>query len=279
MTSPDLACGEISRRCSRRGAIETAYFVYMPRILPKNPGVFVSVHGISRNAEEHARLFAPFMDRLGMILIAPLFSERDYPRYQRLGGRRGNHPRADHALLEIVDEVAADLGIPIDQFYLFGFSGGGQFAHRFAMAHPHRIKAYVVAAAGWYTLPDPERKFPRGIGPNRYFSDIQIDLPSFVKVPGMVIVGERDNKQDTALNRNARISEEQGAHRLQRGAYWVQQMNDAAIGLGMNADFRFVVAPRCGHSFRRAMRRGGMGDVVVQRFFGEAANATTDASP
>ena len=48
---------------------------------------------------------------------------------------------------------------------LVGFSGGAQFAHRFAMLYPGCVRRVVVAAAGWYTYIDPSRPFPLAAAP------------------------------------------------------------------------------------------------------------------
>ena len=42
-------------------------------------------------------------------------------------------------------------GIDTRRINLFGFSGGAQFAHRYAMAHPGSVNALVLTAPGWFT--------------------------------------------------------------------------------------------------------------------------------
>src|SRR4029077_13358351 len=70
------------------------YLLYLPaRITPGAP-VFVTVHGISRNVDEHATLFAPFAEARGVVLVAPAFTEADNEDYQRVG-RGGRGVRAD----------------------------------------------------------------------------------------------------------------------------------------------------------------------------------------
>ncbi len=252
--------------CHRRFFVhrEDNGFIYVPQSLTERAAIFISVHGISRNAVEHAQLFAPIMDRLGMVLLAPVFSEHHYPRYQRLGGGKRGLPRADQALTAMVGRLQDVLGMSDIPCHLFGFSGGGQFAHRFAMAYPRRIASYVVAAAGWYTMPDTARGFPRGVGYNRHLPDIRINLKEFMTIPSCVIVGERDTRPGSALNQSRGIVEEQGTHRLQRGENWVQSMQRVARSVGLDDCIRFVIAPRSGHSFRTAMCRGGMGEIVYQ---------------
>jgi hypothetical protein len=105
------------------------YYLYVPRSAGKRPPLMVSVHGISRNARQHAKLLSSMAELYGVIVLAPLFSEKQFPDYQRLGRlRRG--PRADLALDRIVGEVLYLTGADSERLYLFGYSGGGQFAVR-----------------------------------------------------------------------------------------------------------------------------------------------------
>ena len=142
------------------------YMVYVPSSGGHDAPVVVSVHGISRKADEHARLLSAYCEIHRAVLVAPLFDADQHPDYQRLG-REGRGKRADLALNQMISEVAAATGAQADRFHLFGFSGGAQFAHRYTMAHPHRVARAVFASAGWYTMPDPTKRFPRGIRPSR----------------------------------------------------------------------------------------------------------------
>jgi pimeloyl-ACP methyl ester carboxylesterase len=245
---------------------EQIYYVYWPESAGYDAALFVTVHGISRNAEEHAKRFSSYAERHGVVLVAPLFSQERFPRYQRLIDKNGGQ-QADLMLLDIVEEVSGLVSVDTSKMYLFGFSGGGQFVHRFAMRHPQRVARYVVAAAGWYTFPDPEQRFPRGIRRNKHLPHLLFDLIAFLTIPGSVIVGERDVKPGTALNRNPKIIAQQGEHRRERGERWIQAMIEAAQQAGLPAHFSFDIAPRCGHSFRRAMRRGNLGELAFTRLF------------
>jgi pimeloyl-ACP methyl ester carboxylesterase len=111
-------------------------------------------------AKDHALKFASFAERYGVVLVAPLFPKDRFGDYQRLG-RNGRGERADQALNRILTEVGFLTGANIDKLYMFGYSGGGQFVHRYAMAYPQRTARIVVAAAGWYTFPDSAVNYPR----------------------------------------------------------------------------------------------------------------------
>ena len=118
--------------------------------------------------------FAYFAERYGVILVAPLFPKDRFCDYQRLG-REGRGERADHALNRILAEVRLLTGTDINRLYMFGYSGGGQFVHRYALAYPERMARIVIAAAGWYTFPDQNVNYPRGIKKAKGLPDIHFE--------------------------------------------------------------------------------------------------------
>ncbi len=141
---------------------DQVYFLYVPRRCPADAPIVVSVHGITRNACEHAMLLAPFAERYGAVLVAPMFSNDRFRRYQRLRNER-QYGRPDRVLEKIIADARHLTDVATEQIHLYGYSGGGQFAHRYTMAHPEKVAAVVVGAAGWYTFPDPRLKYPYGI--------------------------------------------------------------------------------------------------------------------
>lgn len=242
------------------------YFLYVPHDRDPAKPLFVAIHGISRNAREHAELFSGLAERYGVALIAPLFDEQRFPDYQRLG-RRGRGARADLMLERIVDECGELLGIDTKRFCLFGYSGGGQFAHRYALAHPHRVVAYAVAAAGWYTLPDPAQRFPMGTGSTSRLMGISFEPEEFLAVPAAVFVGERDVHNGSALRQNDQLSATQGENRFDRGMHWVAAMTRAARQQCLTTEYHFEALPRSPHSFSKSMRRGLLGERLFAWLF------------
>ena len=242
------------------------YFLYVPRRGGANAPVFVTVHGISRNAREHAERFAPLAERYGVVLIAPYFSQERFPDYQRLG-RKGRGARADLALEKIVDEVGRLTGAQTGKLFLFGYSGGAQFVQRYTLAHPTRVAKVVLGAAGWYTFPDPAVKYPKGIATPKRLPGVTFDPASFLTVPTYVIVGERDVRQDVALNKSLKIAQQQGATRVERGQQWVAAMTEAAKAEGLNTPYTFQTLSRSRHSFRQSMVRSKMGEIIFNYLF------------
>ncbi len=243
------------------------YLAYVPRGAGERAPLFVAIHGMSRNADQQARLLSAYCDMYGAVLLAPVFSAEQFPDYQRLG-RRGRGRRADLALNAIVAETVEATGAAGDRFYLFGYSGGAQFAHRYLMAHPHRVAGAVIAGCGWYTLPDPTRRFPYGTRMSRKLPEVHFDAEEFLSVPVTVMVGTDDNARD-ALRHRDRLDREQGASRLERARNWVAAMEAAAAAHRLQSRVRFEEIADCGHSFRLAILRGGLGEKVFRALFGE----------
>lgn len=256
-------------RVERRVLADTGvpYVVYVPSRTGADAPVLVSVHGISRNALEQVSMFAPFAERAGVVVVAPLFECERFPQYQRLTrNERGESPVA--FMEAIVAEVARATGAGAERLYLFGYSGGGQFVHRYAMAHPERVARYVVGAAGWYTFPDAARRYPYGLRHNRRIGMGGFDPRRFLAVPGWVLVGERDVHEGTAMRKTERVMLEQGASRMERGRRWVEAMNARAAELGLEGPVGFEILRRSPHSFGRSMRRGELGERVFGHLFG-----------
>ena len=258
----------IVKKCRLQSDLQQSYFLYIPQRIEDHAKIFVTVHGISRNAKQHARKFAAFAEKYGVILIAPYFPEDQFPDYQRLG-RKGK--RADIALNAIVAEVAQLTGADASKFYLFGYSGGAQFAHRYMMAYPHRIAKVALGAAGWYTFPDQLLKFPKGIMQSHSLPLVRFNPEQFLQIPVCVLIGERDNRRDNELNQSSRIDRLQGRTRLERGKRWIEAMTAQAHASGLSTSYSLELLPDSPHSFSISMRRGEMGEKAFDFLFADDA--------
>ena len=244
--------------------VRQQYWLYVPKQGGAGKKIFITVHGISRNVNEHAKRFSAYAEKYGVVMIAPYFPADRFPDYQRLG-RKGK--RADIALNDIVAEVARLTGASADRLYLFGYSGGAQFVHRYLFAYPGRVAKAVLGAPGWYTLPDPALQFPLGIQPSPRMPQVRFDPAQFLSVPVCVLVGERDHRRDAELKKTATIDSLQGKTRIERGRRWVETMIDQARLQGLPAIHAFHLLPDSPHSFAISMKRGGMGDKTFAFLF------------
>lgn len=133
-----------------------SYMLYLPRRKAAEPlPVAVLVHDTMRTAEKYREAFAEWAEQTRTALLLPLFPAGvgeafDLHGYKYLA-RHG--VRYDQVLLDMLEEVAEHFSLSIGRVLLFGFSGGGQFVHRFALLYPERIRAVSIGAPGGVTLP------------------------------------------------------------------------------------------------------------------------------
>lgn len=236
----------------------------------------VLVHGSGRGAARQFRAFLPGAIAQGVPLIAPVFARERFPRYQSLAGVDGPLSAMD-ALISTLDDVATCLPVSTDRVDLFGFSGGAQFVHRFAMLCPSRVLRGVVAAAGWYTYLDSSRPFPRGVGPGPDSSGRPAAVEAFLRIPLHVLVGERDVERDAGLRTGESIDRRQGPDRLTRALRWMDHLEAAAHLYGLPPSVSFDLLADTGHSFTEAVERGGLVSRTLE--FLHPAGTPPDADP
>lgn len=228
------------------GQPEREYYLLLPTDLHPGAEPLVLVHGISRNAPELVLRFAELASRLGVPLIAPLFRRDSFGQYQQAIDPRSGQ-RSDLALLDILDNASSRFGLATQQIALFGFSGGAQFAHRFALLHADRVRICVPVSAGWYTMPDPELAWPLGLGQSPHPIH-----PQARSLPFHVIVGQRERDDDDALRRNPELDALQGENRRARARNWHRALRKA----GWSRACSLTVLPRTRHNFSCAHRNG-----------------------
>ncbi|PLY03083.1 MAG: hypothetical protein C0623_02505 [Desulfuromonas sp.] len=257
--------GTIYRR-ELDGTLQMDYFIYLPKSGIQENRVMVTIHGISRNAEQHVKGFAAQAEQHGAALVAPLFPKSQYPRYQRLGATV-HEGRADFAFDRVLQEVRALINIDPVPLKIFGFSGGGQFAHRYAMFYPKRVERLVLGAPGWYTFPDAERPYPYGLGSSEEWPQLRFTPRHFLGIPSLVLVGENDDIRDDDLNKMRRIDAIQGLNRVERGERWVQAMNSLARAFQENTDYRFESVPNATHAYESYLAHPPFAETVFKFLF------------
>lgn len=259
-TMPSQASGRLPRgrllNLQTSAPYDLAFHAYLPRASLVTDRVLVCIHGINRQARDQATAFQTLAEQLGTALIAPLFDTVRYPRYQRLAvGEDG--PRADVALDAAITQVVEAAGLDDNpRRLLFGYSGGGQFAHRYAALHPERVAAVVIGAAGWYTLPESQRRFPHGLGQRNGLP--AIDIPAYLDIPMAVLVGDLDRDRRTSFNCTGSKDRDQGQTRVDRGRHFIARMRCAIREHGLETSYRFELLPGVGHSFTSAVKTGGL---------------------
>ncbi|MBW4709208.1 alpha/beta hydrolase [Roseobacter sp. YSTF-M11] len=202
------------RPASARGGLDC--WLACPSPITPNVPPLVAVRGVRRDAKLQAALFADKATASGRPVIAPVFDRANWLGYQRvvLCGR------ADLALLDLILGLRSAGIVQSEKLDLFGFSGGAQFAHRFAMLHPERVSRLNIASPGWYTFPD-NATYPYGLWPQREHCDewshgMISNLDRFLILPMTVSVGQNDCDRDRNTRTGPAIDAQQGVNRLDR---------------------------------------------------------------
>ena len=195
------------------------YCLYVPPNVGRGAKVelLVAVHGTSRTSFLDFRDgFAEFGRWNGVAVLCPIFpigvlgdGARNGYKYMAEGSIR-----YDQVLLSMVDEVAAKYDQDWSRFAIFGFSGGGHFAHRFAILHPDKLWAASIGASGSVTLLDANRDWWVGIRDLKQRFGIQFDAAALARVPVQMLVGDADLE-------TWEITHKPG------GTHWMEGANDA----------------------------------------------------
>ncbi|SIO54628.1 hypothetical protein SAMN05444722_3390 [Rhodovulum sp. ES.010] len=224
---------------------------------PAAPAV-VAVHGITRGVKEMVSHLLPRARATGRALVVPHFDAAHWPRYQRAACRN----RADWALLRLMAALRSEGRIDAGPFDLSGFSGGAQFAHRFAWLYPSMVERLCITAPGWWTFPHADMAWPEGIAtaPRKSSHGFQMraNLRRLLDRRIVVCVGSDDVARDANLRQGASIDARQGANRVERARRWCAAAEARARDEGLTPAISLRLLQGCGHSFVDCVARGGL---------------------
>lgn len=245
------------------------WYQYVPRAARGGP-VLVVVHGsipeggtAEAEAREYILRWTSAAETHGTVLVAPAFDRKDYQAHGGYRGLFGRTVGADRFVLDILEGLRPIAPAGVDRFMLYGHSAGGQFAVRFAVTHPKRVRRVVASAPGRYAFPDAGVAWPYGMG--RFQRSITWKDPKLVRdfdfVPDPegwvraaavdihVVVGARD------VEPQPRRPGHRGTTRVDHARQWVGDMNDHARRHGARGRVQLDLVPGVGHSSRQLTPR------------------------
>jgi pimeloyl-ACP methyl ester carboxylesterase len=195
------------------------YLLYVPHYVADGRRVklIVAIHGTGRtSAIEFRDHFAEFAQYHNCAVFCPIFPVNVAGDGGRSGYKYilGDDIRYDELLLSMVEEVAEKYNQNWNRFAMFGFSGGGQFTHRFAILHPDRLWAASIGAPGCVTLLDPERDWWVGTRNVAGLFGMELNLDALKELPVQMVVGSLDLETWEIV-------------RSPGTRYWVEGANDA----------------------------------------------------
>lgn len=237
------------------------YIAYVPENVGSSAPLLVCVHGLRRNPQEQIFRLARYAEDAGVVLLAPHFSKARFKRFQTLAPDT-NGVLPEDAFDYAISDWEERSGMKSAKFLMFGFSGGGQFAHRYAMLGRRRIDALAITSAGWYTLPDPDLPFPFGIGASERLGSRRLSPEYLLEMPCLLMVGSRDTARESSLNTDPLIDKTQGLNRVERARCWIDHMEQLACKHGRENPWQFQEIKGARHNFSRLVERHKAGELL-----------------
>jgi pimeloyl-ACP methyl ester carboxylesterase len=246
------------------------YFLYVPASVLANPResyILAAIHGFSGRTNDSAGVeivrdnalrWSELAEKNRWIVLAPHFDEgRFNDDYQRLNFSLIGD-RADLRLNDLILEVARQIpGINSDKIYLFGFSGGGQFVHRYAAFHPDRVLRAVAGGAGWYMWPDEDLLYPVGLSISELLFGIKPRINKLLNLDLLVLVGEDDTTKEELREVYFiyDLTNIQGGNRKIRAQNWINELEKISKKEGIEFNVKLAFAPNTGHSITSELKR------------------------
>lgn len=217
------------------------YYVYLPKQYRVNPSkrrkLLVLIHSSGREPLSYIEAFRNFSDEKDMIILAPLFTE-DCTNPVWEGNYKFiiyNQYRFDEIVLKMIETISAIYHCEHEKFLMHGFSGGGQYVHRFFYLHPDRLRAVSIGAPGIITYLDEEKEWYEGIRDFKKIFGQVPDFESMKRVQVQLIIGENDT-DDTFLTGHDVYRERYGKNRYER----LRRLKENYMQYGIAADFCVV---------------------------------------
>lgn len=253
---------QIFFRVGHPGAVPSAWILRPMRAVPSAP--LVAVHGLNREVELMANLLAKRADATGRTIVLPVFDRQNWPCFQRAACKN----RSDWALLALLGILRDEAWINTQPPDISGFSGGAQFAHRFAWLYPTQVSRLCVVAPGWWTFPDARGAYPTGIRMDGNRSSaatfkLKASLFQFLDREIEVRVGALDVAQDKNLRQDRDVVAQQGSNRVERARSWAAAARYAARKLGIEPRISLHIMENCGHSFADCVANGSLAETFV----------------
>ena len=217
--------------------------------------IVIVMHGWSREAQRYFDDWHVPGAENDFIVVVPHFPVKDFSSSwnYNLGNvferqSRKLLPQSEWtftAIESIFDAVVAKVGGEQTEYTLFGHSAGSQFVHRFLYYMPDaRVKRYLAANAGWYTMPDFNTEYPYGLG-GAAVSEEQL-IAAFKK-DVVLMLGREDLDQTDPDLRNTPEAKRQGKNRLARGLTMFEVAKTNAENLGVELRWSLVLVDDAGH--------------------------------
>jgi polyhydroxybutyrate depolymerase len=159
--APDLpALSSVAERWTVKvGDRERSYLAYVPAVLSQGAPLLVVLHGSAMDGAMMRQWtgyeFDRLADREGFIVLYPDGYRQNWNDCRREAAYPARRDNVDDIgfIRRLVERSVSEKGVDPRQVFAFGYSNGGQMAHRLAIEAPDMVAAVVTAGAN---LPTPD---------------------------------------------------------------------------------------------------------------------------
>ena len=230
--------------------------LFVPEQRSATTPIVIVMHGWSREAKRYFDDWQAVAAEQDFIVVVPHFPVSDFETsndynlghvFDADGGKQRPEETWTFAAIEsLFDDVVARLGGEQTDYTLYGHSAGAQFVHRFLYYMPDaRVRRYIAANAGWYTMPDFASEYPYGL--KKSGIDEQRLRAAFGK-DLVLLLGKEDVDASDPDLRNTPQAKRQGKNRLARGLTMFQVAKTNAAKLGADFGWRVLLVEDAEHS-------------------------------
>lgn len=223
---------------------------YRPNNVGRATRIVFLMHGSSRTGKEARDLGLSHAKKRAFVLLAPEFSEEQYPNDtyafgNMVGPDRKPLPESKWAFTTIervFDIVRKELNLSTETYDIVGHSAGGQFVHRLVLFAPHlRFHRAVASSPGRYAFPNWSENFPYGFMGTSWDSSA---LARAFSRDLVLVLGDRD----TADRDREPEAMHQGANRFARGLRFFATATEEANSLKVSFGWRLRILHGVDHS-------------------------------
>ena len=227
-------------------------YTYRPKACDSTCPIWFVMHGMKRNASHYRDMWVDLSDRYKFIVIAPEFSQKDYPKaaWYNLGGvaesenpEKWAYAAIDHIFEEMRDGQA--------DYRIFGHSAGAQFVERMLLLRPQsKASLYAAGNPGWHLL--PEWRKDKGVEQTFPYSLIgsksgEAQAREAFSRRFILLLGENDTDPDDESLEKADGAMKQGANRVERGETFFKVATRVSGEIGAKFDWQLVEVPGVAH--------------------------------
>lgn len=229
--------------------------MYVPQNVNADSPIVIVLHGQSRDAERYFQDWVKQADSHDLIIVTPEFTQESFRGSSRYnlghvfdsdtGAVRDESLWTFSAIEPLFDAVVARLGGEQSQYILYGHSAGAQFVHRYLYYKPDaRVRRYIAANAGWYTVPVYDFDYPYGLTKSTIRAT---DLERIFSSKLVILLGDQDRDPEDKSLRKTKEAKQQGPHRLARGQTMYQVGKSTAEAKALDFAWTLLVVKGAGH--------------------------------